>query len=151
MSEILGSELTQEQRKLFNSGELTAVVATVDKSGFPNTAPMALFYSPDEKTVLMSIGTIHDTYKNIEENGKVMINVMEDEDFAFSVKGEAAILKSDSDENKGMSVIRVKVEQVKNDQSPVAKVSSGIDLEMRNEKSSEFLTGLQKELENITG
>ncbi|OWZ82994.1 pyridoxamine 5'-phosphate oxidase family protein [Natranaerobius trueperi] len=146
MSHILGSKLTEEHKKLFNEKEVTAVVATVSENGYPNAAPMALFYAPDSKILRMSIGSMHETYKNIKQNGKVVVSVMEDDDIAFSVKGECDIIKEKSDVNDGMAVIEMKVDEVKKDTSPVARITGGVEIEPRNEKSVNFLKGLAEEL-----
>jgi len=147
MSQIIGEELNSELIELFNENELTAVVATVSDDGYPNTAPMALFYAPDNKRLRMSIGTMHESYENIKQNEKIMVNVMEGGDYAFSIKGRGKIIKEKSDYNDAMSVVEISIEQIKKDNSPVAKITQGIKLEPRNEKSVDFLEKLSDELE----
>jgi len=150
MSKIMGEKLSEEQCQLFNQHNLTAVVATVSSDGMPNTAPMALFYAPDPKTILMCIGKMHDTYQNIEENGKVMINLVNKEDHAFSVRGKGEIVRETSQVNDAMAIVKIQVEEVKNDQSPVARAVEEIRLQPKSGKTREFLDGLQEELENFS-
>lgn len=149
LSEITGKTLTTAQQNVFNQQWLTAVVATVSSDGFPNAAPMALFYAPDESKVRMSVGTMHETYTNIKENGKVSICVMEEGDYAFTVKGYGKVLREKSETTGSMSIIEVDVEEVKEDTSPVAEIIQAIRLNPRSDKSQRFLEKIAQELKSI--
>jgi len=49
-----GEEKIHHLGRLFNENpnRVISIVGTVNEDGSPNTAPMSLFYSPDEKTII---------------------------------------------------------------------------------------------------
>jgi len=91
---ILGNELPQEAFDLLNKEITTVVIATVDKDGFPHTAPFHWIVAKDKKTLRVGINPRHKTYENIKRDGKVMVCVIDEENIAIGIKGRAQVIKA---------------------------------------------------------
>lgn len=147
MTDEVSAQLTGEQMALLNSRRLCVVMVTVTRDGQPNAAPMALVAAPDPHRVLVSVSTLHETYQNVKETGKVALSVMASGDRAFTVKGPARVVQDTTRASDKMSVVEVEVREVKDDVSPVARVNSGVETVIRSEKARQFMDALWDELQ----
>lgn len=87
------AKLTSEMRDMF--GKQLAVVATASKDGTPNVGPKGSVYIIDDETIVYSEGTGEKTLKNLQENPKVAIMVVDREKGdGYQVKGTAELLDS---------------------------------------------------------
>ncbi|HHW04074.1 MAG TPA: pyridoxamine 5'-phosphate oxidase family protein [Thermoanaerobacterales bacterium] len=146
MSKILGSELTRELVNLLNSKGVTVVLATISGDNYPNTTPVHLITAPNEKKVRMALGKMHQSYMNIKANENVMINILESNDTAISIKGNARIIKDPMEGNKNMAMVEVEVLEIKSDTTPTLIVTDGIKTKHRTAKTPEFFRLMFDEL-----
>jgi predicted pyridoxine 5'-phosphate oxidase superfamily flavin-nucleotide-binding protein len=146
MSKVLGDKLTPDVMALINDKKTVAVLATVSPDGYPNTAPMHLIVAPDDKNLLLAIGSMHCSYNNIKENGKVMLSILDDQDTALSIKGNAKVIKEAMDGHKSMAMVKVEVLEIKGDTTPTLIVTSGVKTAVRSKKTPEFFRAMFNEL-----
>ncbi len=146
MSKILGNSLSEGLYDLLRSKVPTAIVATVSDES-PNTTPVHLMLAKDKNTLLMAMARQHTGTANIRNNGKVMICVCEEGDINVSIKGEATVVKEHMDCNKAMCVVKVKVQEIKDD-STHSETTCGIRYRCRTEKGESFIKSIFAELED---
>ena len=137
MSKILSSELIPKVMDKINSREIVAVVATVDKRGIPNTAPISFIHAKDNKTLKMLIYKEHETSKNIEANGKVCISIMDEGNTAVSIKGVAKII-GNSTIDPNFNIIQVEIASIKSDRTIYGDVIQGARLKLNEKLESAF-------------
>lgn len=73
------------------AGGKIVVVASVDADGWPYTMIMNWAVATDPHTIRLSIDRRTSTLKNIEANGRVMIEVLGD-GLAYAVRGSARVI-----------------------------------------------------------
>jgi hypothetical protein len=87
------AKLTHEMKAMFEK-EL-AVIATASKDGTPNVGPKGSMYVVDDETLAYSEGTGQKTLRNLKENPKVAVMVIDrDKADGYQVKGIAELLTS---------------------------------------------------------
>ena len=87
------AKLTDEINDMFRNQ--LAVVATASKDGTPNVGPKGSVYIVDDNTIVYSEGTGEKTLKNLQENPKVAIMVVDREKGdGYQVKGAVELLSS---------------------------------------------------------
>lgn len=147
MSEILGSSLPENAYNLLRSKIPTVIVATVSEHGRPNTTPIHLIWAIDRKTIIMGMAKRHDGTKNIKDNGKAMICMCEEGDVNVSIYGRAEVMKETMDCNEHMSIVKLDVEEVKDD-STHSRTTSGIRWESQTPAGDKFIEDIFNELES---
>ena len=87
------AKLTAEMKSIFEK-EL-AIIATASKDGTPNVGPKGSMYVFDDETLVYAEGTGEKTLRNIQQNPKVAVMVVEREKTdGYQVKGTAELLNS---------------------------------------------------------
>jgi len=87
------SKLTTEMRELFE--KQLAVIATASNDQIPNIGPKGSMYLVDDETIAYSEVTCEKTLRNIQENPKVAVLVVDREKaYVCQVKGTAELLTS---------------------------------------------------------
>ena len=87
------AKLTSEMKAVFE--KQLAVIATASKDGTPNVGPKGSMYVFDDETLAYSEGTGQKTFKNLQENPKVAVLVVDREKGeGYQVKGTAELLTS---------------------------------------------------------
>lgn len=100
------------------AGGKIVVVATVDAEGWPYTMIMNWAVATDPHTVRLSIDRRTTTLKNIEANGRVMLEVLGD-GLAYAVRGSARVILDVMQQAPIPSaMVEVKVNRVKKDLVP---------------------------------
>ena len=92
------SEMPQEIFTLLNKEIITVVIATVDEDGSPRSAPFQWLVAKDKRTIRVAINPHHSTFGNIKRDGKVMVCILEEENTAISIKGQAHVIKEKMDD-----------------------------------------------------
>lgn len=146
MSRIIGDTLPPEVVELFNKELTTVVVSTITPEGFPHAMPVHLLAAPDDKTVRMALVKAHQTTANIKHNGKAFITVLESPDLAMGIKGAARVMREPMEGNAAMTMIEVKVEQIKSDTTPTVLVKEGVRTQHRSPKTADFFRVMFDEL-----
>jgi predicted pyridoxine 5'-phosphate oxidase superfamily flavin-nucleotide-binding protein len=85
------AKLTSEMKDIFE--RQLAAIATASKTGIPNIGPKGSMFVVDDQTLAYDEGTGEKTLRNIQENPKVAVMVV-DRDTAdgYQVKGSAELL-----------------------------------------------------------
>ncbi len=87
------AKLTGEMKNVLE--KQLAVVATASNDGTPNVGPKGSVYAVDDETLAYSEGTAGKTLKNLQENPKVAVMVVDREKAdGYQFKGTAELLTS---------------------------------------------------------
>jgi uncharacterized protein len=85
------AKLNSEVKSMFE--KQLAIVATSSKDGIPNVGPKGSLYVFDDETLTYSEGTGEKTLRNIKENPKVAVIILDrDKADGYQVKGTTEIL-----------------------------------------------------------
>ena len=85
------AKLTKEMKTMFE--QQLSVIATATKDGTPNIGPKGSLYVFDDETLAYSEGTGQKTLKNLQQNPKVAVMVVDREKTdGYQVKGTAELL-----------------------------------------------------------
>jgi hypothetical protein len=141
MSQVLGKELTEGLLKRLN-GEAIAdktgkaiVVVTVDDQGWAHPAMLSYFevVAKDRATLDLAIGKSSTTAKNLKRTGKITL-LITDRGVNFYIKGNAREIEESMAEVPFMSLFRVTLDQLLEDQEPDAMITSGVTFERPEKK-----------------
>lgn len=133
MSQLIGKELTQE---LFNrlNGEgadsqmgKAIIIVTVDEKGWAHPAMLSYHevVAKDRSRIDLAIGKTSTTAKNLRRSGKITLLVT-DSGINYYLKGNACELRESMAETPFMSLFRIEMEQLLEDQEPDAAITSGV-------------------------
>ena len=87
------AKLSGEMKAMF--GKQLAVVATASKDGTPNVGPKGSIHVVDDETLACSESTGEKTLRNLKENPKVAVMVVDRENRdGYQIKGTAELLTS---------------------------------------------------------
>lgn len=122
MSEDIGADMPDDLVAWLCGGKVV-VVATVDGSGWPYTMIMNWALAKDSRTLRLSLDRRTQTLRNVEANGRVMLEVLGD-GLAYGVRGDArVILEKMQHAPVPSAMVEVNVTTVKRDLIP------GVELE----------------------
>ncbi len=143
-----GEEKIHDLGGLFNENpnRVISIVGTVNEDGTPNTAPMSLFYSPDEKTIIAGMVKTSQTVANIRRDGGLIIEVLYEGDIGFGIIGKGEIVKEPLDCSDATLAIKIDVHGVKRDTSPAQIITSGPRSTPRSEKAVEYEKAVMQEI-----
>jgi len=143
-----GEEKVFDLRKTFNENpnRVISTVGTVNEDGWPNTAPMSLFYCPDERTIVAGMVRASQTVTNIRRDGRVIIEVVFGGDVVFGIRGKGSALKESLECNEATMAVKIEVVSVKRDTSPAQIVTSGPSCTPRSERAVEYEKAVWEEL-----
>lgn len=133
MSQLVGSELTFE---LFDrlKGEAVnvhegkvIVIATVDEQGWAHPAMLSYYeiVAKDREHIDVATGRTSTTGKNLRRTGKITL-IVTDKGVNYYIKGEARELQEQLAGVPFMSLFRVTVKHLLEDQEPGAEMTGGI-------------------------
>ncbi len=87
------SKLTSEMKTMFE--KQLAVIATASSEGIPNVGPKGSMHVVDDETLAYSEGIAEKTLRNLKENPRVAVMVVDREvPDGYQVKGTAELLTS---------------------------------------------------------
>ncbi len=87
------ARLTREINVMFE--KQLAVIATASKDGTPNVGPKGSMHVVDDETLAYSEGTGEKTFRNLQQNPKAAVLVVDRENGnGYQVKGTAELLTS---------------------------------------------------------
>ena len=141
MSKFLGQALNGEllnrlSGKDVNSKEGKAIiVVTVDEKGWCHPAVLSYYeiVAKNEKVIDIAVGKTSTTGKNLRRDGKITLLVT-DAGVNFYVKGTGRERRESLEKVSFMSLFRVEVAQLLEDQEPGSPITSGMTFK-RPEKS----------------
>jgi hypothetical protein len=91
------------------------IVATVDTSGRPRTAPFGSLRAITPRLLRLACGNYHDTYANLCRDGRASVAVLAPPNIAVSIYGRARIVKPQMDIAKHLVAVEIDIDEVKND------------------------------------
>ena len=146
-----GEEKVFDLGKTFNENpnRVISTVGTVNEDGWPNTAPMSLFYCPDERTIVAGMVRESQTAINIRRDGRVIIEVVFGGDVVFGIRGKGSVLMESLKCNEATMAMKIEVVSVKRDTSPAQIVTSGPSCTPRSERAREYEKSVWDELVKI--
>jgi hypothetical protein len=132
-----GKETIVDLGRLFNDNpnRVISIVGTVNEDGSPNTAPMSLFYSKDNKTIIAGMVKHSQTVANIKRDGRLIMEVLHEGDIGFGILGLGKIAKEPLECNAAMLAIKIDV--------------SGPRSTPRSERAVEFEKAAMQEISQI--
>lgn len=144
-------EIIHDLAKLFNENpnRIISIVGTVNEDGTPNTAPMSLFYCPDERTVIAGMVKTSQTVANIRRGSPLILEVLHDGDIGFGISGTGKIIKEPLDCSDATLAIKIEVTSVKRDTSPAQVITSGITITPRSERGTAYEKAAWAEITGI--
>ena len=157
MSQLLGKELTKE---LFNllKGENVAsklgkaiVIVTVDDNGWPHPAMLSYYeiVAKERSRIDLAIGKTSTTTRNLRRTGQITL-LITDSGINYYLKGSAREVKESMEGVPFMSLFRVEIEQLLEDQEPDAVITSGVTFSRPQKKEvgeiiEKIFQGLRRE------
>jgi len=133
VSQLLGRDLPEE---LFNrlKGENVAskigkaiVIVTVDDQGWAHPAMLSYYevVAKNRSRIDLAVGKTSATAKNLKRTGKITLLVT-DSGMNYYLKGNGREVRESMEEVPFMSLFRVELEQLLEDQEPDAVITSGV-------------------------
>ena len=146
-----GEETVVDLGKLLNDNpnRVILIVGTVNEDNSPNTAPMSLFYSKDNNTIIAGMVKNSQTVANIKRDGRLIMEVLYEGDIGFGILGRATIAKEPLDCNAAMLAVKINVTGIKRDTSPAQIIKSGPKSTPRSEKAVEFEKAAMQEISQL--
>ena len=146
-----GEEKVFDLRKTFNENpnRVISTVGTVNEDGWPNTAPMSLFFCPDEETIVAGMVRSSQTATNIRRDGRVIIEMVFGGDVVFGIRGKGTVQKEALECSETTMAFKIDVVSVKRDTSPAQIVTSGPSCTPRSDRAVEYEKAVWKELIEI--
>jgi len=141
MSQILGKELTPELFERLKGKDVSSrsgkaiVIVTVDENGWAHPA-MLSYYEVVAKTLStidLAIGKTSTSAKNLRRNGKITL-LITDSGMNYYIKGNAREIKESMEGVPFMSLFRMEVAVVLEDQEPDAQITSGVTFDRPRKK-----------------
>ncbi|MFQ5539121.1 MAG: pyridoxamine 5'-phosphate oxidase family protein [Candidatus Binatia bacterium] len=133
MSKLLGPVLTEELINRLNGSDLGSkggkaiIIVTVDEQGWSHPAMLSYYevVAKDRSRIDLAIGRSSTTAKNLRRTGKITILVT-DSGVNFYIKGDAREIRGSMEAASFMSLFRVEMGQILEDQEPDAAITSGV-------------------------
>lgn len=133
MSKLLGKELTEELFNRLKGDDITSkagkaiVIVTVDENGWAHPAMLSYYevVAKDRSRIDLAIGKTSTTAKNLRRTGKITL-MATDSGMNYYLKGNGCEVRESMEEVPFMSLFRVELEQLLEDQEPDAVITSGV-------------------------
>lgn len=157
MSQLLGKELTEELFNRLNGEEITSkmgkaiVLVTVDDRGWAHPAMLSYYevVAKDRSRIDLAIGKTSTTARNLRRAGKITL-LITDSGMNYYLKGSAREIKESMEGVPFMSLFRMEIEQILEDQEPDAAITSGVTFSRPQKKEvneivEKIFQGVRKE------
>jgi len=136
MSVVLGDQLTPALFERLNGRVVASqagkaiVLATIDENNCPHPAMLSYYevVAKDRGHIDLAVAKTSTTAQNLKRTGKITL-VLTDYGMNYYVKGDALELRNSLAEMPFLSLFRVRVERLLEDQEADATITSGITFE----------------------
>ncbi len=133
MSQLLGKHLTEELFDRLKGENMNSkmgkafVLVTVDDKGWAHPAMLSYYevVAKDRSRIDLAIGKTSTTARNLRRTGKITL-LITDSGMNYYVKGSAREIRESMEGVPFMSLYRVEIEQLLEDQEPDAAITSGV-------------------------
>jgi len=147
MSQHLGNELTEE---LFNhlKGDDVAsqtgkaiVIVTVDEAGWAHPAVLSYYevVAKDRRRIDLALGKTSTTARNLRRTGKITL-VVTDKGMNFYLKGNGREVRESMAGASFMSLFRVELDKLLEDQEAGAVILSGVTFSQTQKREAREIT-----------
>jgi hypothetical protein len=154
----LGNQLTPELAERLNGKQIGSqagkaiLLVTVDDKNWPHPAMLSYYevVAKGRGIIDVAVGKASTTARNLRQSGKITL-LLTDEGMNYYVKGQALEVDESMTEVPFMSLFRVNVEQLLEDQEPGAAITSGItfgrdDKSQAGEIAAKVLRGIVRKV-----
>ncbi|MBI3001569.1 MAG: pyridoxamine 5'-phosphate oxidase family protein [Deltaproteobacteria bacterium] len=156
MSQLLGKELTEELFNRLNGEDVTSktgkaiVLVTVDDKGWAHPAMFSYYevVAKSRSRIDLAIARTSTTAKNLRRTGKITL-LITDSGMNYYLKGDAREVKESMVGVSFMSLFRVDLAQLLEDQEPDAEITSGVTFNRRQKK--QILELVEKVFQGVRG
>jgi len=143
MSQLVGKELTPELFDRLKGDDVASkdgkaiLLVTVDEKGWAHPAVVSYYevVAKDRSRLALAIGKSSTTARNLRRTSKATL-LITDSGINYYLKGKAREIKESMAETPFMSLFRVEVEQLLEDQEPGAMITSGVTFSRPQSKES---------------
>src|SRR5213593_2051624 len=144
MSQVLGRELTAELFDRLKGEDVSSkagkaiVIVTVDEEGWAHPAMLSYYevVAKERSRIDLAIGKTSTTAKNLRRTGKITL-LITDSGINYYLKGHAREIKESMAGVSFMSLFRVEIEQLLEDQEPDAAIMTGVTFNRPQKKEVE--------------
>jgi len=157
MSQLLGKELTEELFERLKGMDVHSklgkaiVIVTVDDKGWPHPAMLSYYevVAKERSRIDLAIGKTSTTTKNLRRTGQITL-LITDSGINYYLKGSAREVKESMEGVPFISLFRVEIEQLLEDQEPDAVITSGVTFSRPQKKEvgeiiEKIFQGLRRE------
>src|SRR3990170_3292739 len=149
MAKHVGVKLPEDLVSVLKQGKTVGVLATFSEKGLPHTTPIQCVYPKGLESILISIHKDHTGYHNMVWQKKVMMNILDENNVAYSVLGRAGVVRAPSSVHPLMNVVRIDIIDIKSDRSVLTKVESGVRWSYTSAEAEELSNALMDELKEL--
>jgi hypothetical protein len=149
MAKHIGVKLPDDLLALLKEGKTIAVLSTFSEKGLPHTTPIQYLYPKGSESILLSIHKEHIGYHNMVWQKKIMLCFMDAGNIAYSVLGRSGVVRAPSQVHPFMNIVRIDIIDIKNDQSELTKIESGVRWSYTSPEAEELSKALLNELKEL--
>jgi len=147
MSQLLGNELTEELFNHLKGDEVASqtgkaiLVVTVDEAGWAHPAVLSYYevVAKDRHWIDLALGKTSTTARNLRRTGKITL-VVTDKGMNFYLKGNGRELRESMEEASFMSLFRVELDKLLEDQEAGAVILSGVTFSQTQKRETREIT-----------
>lgn len=133
MSQVLGKELTKELFDRLKGEDIASkagkaiVIVTVDENGWAHPAMLSYYevVAKERSRIDLAIGKTSTTARNLRRTGKITL-LITDSGVNCYLKGSAREIRESMEALSFMSLFRVDLDKVLEDQEPDAAITGGV-------------------------
>jgi len=147
MSQRLGNELTEELFNHLKGNDVASqtgkaiLIVTVDEAGWSHPAMLSYYeiVAKDRRRIDLALGKTSTTARNLRRDGKITL-VVTDEGMNYYLKGAGRELRESMVGVPFMSLFRVELDGVLEDQEPGAVITSGVTFSQSQKRETQEMT-----------
>ncbi len=156
MSQLLGRQLTEELFERLKGENVASklgkaiVLVTLDENGWAHPAMLSYYevVAKDRSRIDLAIGKTSTTGENLRRTGKITL-LITDSGINYYLKGSARELRESMEGVPFMSLFRVEIEHLLEDQEPDAVITSGVTFNRPQKK--QILELVEKVFQGVRG
>ncbi len=156
MSQLLGKQLTEELFERLKGENVASklgkaiVLVTLDENGWAHPAMLSYYevVAKDRSRIDLAIGKTSTTGENLRRTGKITL-LITDSGINYYLKGSARELRESMEGVPFMSLFRVEIEHLLEDQEPDAVITSGVTFNRPQKK--QILELVEKVFQGVRG
>lgn len=149
MAKHVGVKLPEDLVNYLKKERAVTVLSTFSEKGLPHTTPVSCILPKGSESLILTIHKEHIGYHNMVWQKKVMINVLGENNIAYSILGRAGVVRAPSMVHPMMNVVRIDVIDIKCDRSILTRVDKGVEWSYASPEAELLLKSLFVELREL--